>query len=92
MTTTIPFSASCPECGFTSRDVGLLNNHSCAVQEQGGRCEDFPCCGHELGDCNGQKYGSDEYIKEQVMRSMTDDRFAESYDRQVEYDDYWSNY
>lgn len=25
-------------------------------------CEDFPCCGHEAGDCNGQKYGSDESI------------------------------
>ena len=25
-------------------------------------CEDFPCCGHETGDCNGQKYGSDESI------------------------------
>jgi hypothetical protein len=28
-----------------------------------GYCEDFPCCGHEAGDCNGQKYGSDESIK-----------------------------
>ena len=26
-------------------------------------CEDFPCCGHEWGDCEGQKYGSDESIK-----------------------------
>ena len=26
-------------------------------------CEDFPCCGHELGDCNGSLYGSDESIK-----------------------------
>ena len=30
------------------------------------RCEDFPCCGHELGDCNGQLYGSDEAIKARV--------------------------
>lgn len=57
---------SCNECGFTTRDVALFNNHSCDVQERGGRCEDFPCCGHELGDCNGQKYGSDEAIKAQV--------------------------
>lgn len=21
------------------------------------RCEDFPCCGHELGDCDGSLYG-----------------------------------
>lgn len=26
-------------------------------------CEDYPCCGHELGDCDGSKYGSDESIK-----------------------------
>lgn len=25
-------------------------------------CEDFPCCGHEAGDCDGSKYGSDEDI------------------------------
>jgi len=31
-----------------------------------GRCEDFPCCGHEAGDCSGQLYGTDEEIKERV--------------------------
>lgn len=25
-------------------------------------CEDYPCCGHELGDCDGSKYGSDASI------------------------------
>lgn len=30
------------------------------------QCEDFPCCGHELGDCDGSKYGSDESIKQKV--------------------------
>lgn len=34
------------------------------------RCEDFPCCGHELGDCDGSKYGSDEQIKAQAYRQM----------------------
>ena len=29
-------------------------------------CEDYPCCGHEAGDCDGQKYGSDEAIKARV--------------------------
>lgn len=29
-------------------------------------CEDFPCCGHEAGDCDGSLYGSDEQIKEHV--------------------------
>ena len=31
-------------------------------------CEDFPCCGHEAGDCDGSLYGSDESIKAQVER------------------------
>lgn len=55
--------ATCGECGFTTRDIHLLERHSCDVQSFGGRCEDFPCCGHEMGDCNGQLYGSDEAIK-----------------------------
>lgn len=25
-------------------------------------CEDYPCCGHEMGDCEGLLYGSDESI------------------------------
>lgn len=55
-------TATCPECGFSSADVPLFNAHSCDVQSFGGRCEDYPCCGHEAGDCNGQLYGSDEAI------------------------------
>lgn len=26
------------------------------------RCEDWPCCGHELGDCDGSLYGSNDSI------------------------------
>lgn len=58
--------ASCSDCGFSSQDSMLLKNHSCDVQRFGGYCEDFPCCGHEAGDCNGLLYGSDEAIKESV--------------------------
>jgi hypothetical protein len=29
-------------------------------------CEDYPCCGHELGDCDGSLYGTDEDIQAQV--------------------------
>jgi hypothetical protein len=54
---------TCTECGFTTTDVPLYNNHSCDVQQSGGRCEDYPCCGHEAGDCNGLLYGSDAAIK-----------------------------
>lgn len=37
-------------------------------------CEDYPCCGHELGDCDGSKYGSDEDIKQAVY-----DRYEREY-------------
>jgi hypothetical protein len=30
-------------------------------------CEDYPCCGHEWGDCDGSKYGSDESIKQAAV-------------------------
>lgn len=56
-------AASCGECGFTTADIHLLANHSCTIQSFGGFCEDWPCCGHEAGDCNGLLYGSDEAIK-----------------------------
>lgn len=62
-TTYLKQAVSCNDCGFTTTDVALFNNHSCDIQNQGGRCEDYPCCGHEAGDCNGLLYGSDEAIK-----------------------------
>lgn len=77
----------CKDCGFSSRDTVLMNSHSCDIQAQGGRCEDFPCCGHELGDCNGLKYGSDEAIKAQVWASMHDEDLAYRMERQAEYDE-----
>lgn len=55
--------ATCSECGFSTTDINLLARHSCNTQQRGGHCEDFPCCGHEFGDCNGLLYGSDEAIK-----------------------------
>ncbi|MBG6106579.1 hypothetical protein [Frigoribacterium sp. CG_9.8] len=40
-------------------------------------CEDYPCCGHEPGDCNGQLYGSDESIKnDEMARMIRNDRYA----------------
>lgn len=45
-------------------------------------CEDFPCCGHEMGDCNGQKYGSDESIKAAVYARMDDPDYDPYYDDQ----------
>lgn len=53
----------CDECGFYTHDEHLMRHHSCDIELQGGTCEDWPACGHEWGDCNGLKYGSDEAIK-----------------------------
>lgn len=62
----IETSYKCNECGFTSGDKWLAEKHSCDVEQNGGYHEDYPACGCEAGDCNGEKYGSDESIKEQV--------------------------
>ena len=51
------------------------------------RRDDFPSCGHELGDCDGSKYGSDESIKAQVERAFYDKDFAYAMERQAEYDE-----
>lgn len=83
-TTYLKQDISCDECGFTTRDVALFNNHSCDIQAQGGRCEDFPCCGHEAGDCNGQLYGSDEAIKQRVYDHW-DDPDIDPMDPQYDY-------
>jgi len=43
-------------------------------QQLGGNmCEDYPCCGHELGDCGGGLYGSDDSIKQAVYDSMAEE-------------------
>jgi hypothetical protein len=82
MTNTIHLTApaSCSECGFSTTDINLLARHSCDVQAQGGRCEDYPCCGHEAGDCNGQLYGSDEAIKAEARAHIYCDHEAGVYD------------
>jgi len=41
--------ATCEECGYVGT-LRALQLHSCEIAEQGGRCEDYPCCGHTDGD------------------------------------------
>lgn len=41
--------AACTDCGYTGT-LHALELHSCQIQETGGRCEDYPCCGHTDGD------------------------------------------
>lgn len=40
-------------------------------------CEDYPCCGHEMNDCDGSLYGSDEAIMAAERRAimMEDDPY-----------------
>ncbi len=40
-------------------------------------CEDYPCCGHEMNDCDGSRYGSDEAIKERAIArgAYADDQY-----------------
>lgn len=83
----LPAAASCGECGFTTADIHLLANHSCDIQSFGGSCEDFPCCGHEAGDCNGQKYGSDEAIKEYATQHFGCDHEQGIYECEDDYDE-----
>ncbi len=84
----------CSECGFTAQDdYKLIEGHSCEVTRNGGRCIDYPACGHERGDCNGLLYGSDDKIKADVYRAMRDpDGFGLAYEAQMEYEEYWSRY
>jgi hypothetical protein len=41
--------AACTECGYIG-SLYALSLHSCDIQNAGGRCEDYPCCGHTDGD------------------------------------------
>lgn len=51
----------CTSCGFQG-NLAAVKVHSCYVQEQGGRCEDYPCCGHTDGDgCQTRPEHTSEY-------------------------------
>lgn len=38
-----------PDCNFEGT-LAALALHSCDIEQFGGRCEDYPCCGHTDGD------------------------------------------
>lgn len=74
---------SCDECGFSSTDHDLVKYHDCETEENGGVCIDWPCCGHELGDCNGRKYGSESSMRDTYYK------LADKYGDGPEFDDAW---
>jgi hypothetical protein len=43
-------------------------------------CEDYPCCGHEMGDCNGNLYGSDESIMDREYARLSSPDYDDYYD------------
>ena len=43
------FTVTCNECG-TSGTMEAVKLHDCDIALNGGRCEDFPACGHTDGD------------------------------------------
>jgi hypothetical protein len=44
---TMIVTATC--CGYTG-SIAAVELHDCAIQQGGGRCEDYPACGHTDGD------------------------------------------
>lgn len=49
MKTRYTMPVTCNQCGH-SASVADIELHSCTIAESGGRCEDYPCCGHTDGD------------------------------------------
>lgn len=43
-------------------------------------CEDFPCCGHEAGDCQGALYGTDAAIIEREYARLSRPDYDDYYD------------
>lgn len=60
----MPSSFTCNDCG-TSGSEQWMRTHDCQsvqdVRQFGGRCEDYPCCGHQLGECEPQESFTKEY-------------------------------
>lgn len=60
-------TAKCLECGYVGSPYAI-DLHSCQIQEQGGRCEDYPCCGHTDGDgCQTLPSHTGDYWRELMM-------------------------
>lgn len=68
---------TCNSCGF-SADISRVKLHSCQVQEQGGRCEDYPACGHTDGDgCQQLPEHTSEYWLDLMHRYPDMELFPE---------------
>jgi hypothetical protein len=76
---------SCDECGYSSTSRQAAERHSCDVQQNGGLCEDFPCCGHRRGECQERAEFTSEYwleMSERFEDPADYDAFCDMMDRQ----------
>lgn len=70
-------TVTCNDCGY-SGSIDSVKLHSCQIQEFGGRCEDYPCCGHTDGDgCQTLPEHTSEYWSDLLYRFPDMDLFPE---------------
>lgn len=81
--------ATCTDCGY-SGTLAALELHDCQIAEQGGRCEDYPCCGHTDGDgCQTlPEHTSDFYYRNpQFLHEPGSPEWYDAMDDGRDYDD-----
>jgi hypothetical protein len=82
---------TCNDCG-TKGSVRWMQSHDCQhnqdVDEFGGRCEDYPCCGHTDGDgCKALESHTKEYYYDRP-HLLHEPGSPEWYDAMDDYADY----
>jgi hypothetical protein len=68
---------TCNDCGTTG-SLQWMQDHPCgdvqSVNEFGGRCEDYPCCGHQPGECAPQERFTKAYWQDRYDSLSPEDR------------------
>lgn len=71
---------TCNACGTTG-SADWMRTHDCAhnqyVAEFGGRCEDYPCCGHTDGDGCATRESHTAAYWQRLHDEMGDERYEE---------------
>jgi len=71
-------TCTCNECGTTG-GIRWMQEHNCQavqdVNEFGGRCEDYPCCGHQWGECAPQERFTKAYWQERYDSLDRDEQY-----------------
>lgn len=62
-------TVTCNDCSY-SGSIREVEVHSCEIAQNGGRCEDFPCCGHSVADgCQTRPEHTMAYWVDQYKRA-----------------------